>query len=92
VNVVYWAQTKLPTITHSLKDIPLMEREEVIELGNKKTIGIVLLVVGVIVSLLFVAADAIGIGDHPGFGYQQVIGTVVAAIVAVIGLVLALRG
>lgn len=52
-----------------------------------KTAGIVLLVVGVVVLLLFLLADVLGFGS-PGFGLQQIGGTIVGAIVAVVGLVL----
>ena len=58
-------------------------------MGNKKTIGIALLVVGVIVLIVSLAADAIGLGGAVGaFGYKQIIGAVVGVIVAVVGFVL----
>lgn len=58
---------------------------------NKKTIGIVLLVVGLAVLVLSLAADLIGIGRNPMFGYNQIIGAVVGAIVGVVGLILRLK-
>jgi hypothetical protein len=58
---------------------------------GKKTAGIVLLVVGIVVLLLSLAADPIGIGTSPGLGYQQIIGAIVGAVVAVVGLVLTLK-
>ena len=61
-------------------------------MGGKKTVGIVLLVVGIVVLLLSVLADVIGIGDQKVFGYQQIAAAVVGAIVAVVGLVLTLKG
>ena len=58
-------------------------------MGNKKTIGVALLVVGVIVLIVSLAADAIGLGGAIGaFGYKQIIGAVVGVIVAVVGFVL----
>jgi hypothetical protein len=54
---------------------------------NKKTIGIILLIVGAILLIVSLAADSIGIGV-PGFGLKQITGTVVGVIVAVIGFVL----
>jgi hypothetical protein len=60
-------------------------------MGGKKTTGIVLLVVGIIVLLLSLVADPIGIGGSPGFGYYQIGGTIVGAIVTVVGLVLTLK-
>ena len=52
--------------------------------------GIVLLVAGIVVLVLALAADPLGIGEGGGFGRNQVIGTVVGAVVAVAGLVLTL--
>jgi hypothetical protein len=63
------------------------KREEVTPMGGKKA-GIVLLVVGIVVLLLSLLADPIGIGGWPGFGYYQIGGAIVGAIVAVVGLVL----
>lgn len=60
-------------------------------MSTKKIVSIVLLVVGVIVLLLSLTADVLGIGVHVGFGYQQILGTIVGAILAVVGLVLILR-
>jgi hypothetical protein len=57
-------------------------------MGNKKTIGIALIVLGVVVLVVSLAADAIGLGGAPGFGYRQIIGTIVGVIVAVVGYVL----
>ena len=58
---------------------------------NKKTVGIVLLVVGIIVFALSLLADPIGIGGSSGFGSQQILGTIGGAIVVVVGLILTLR-
>ena len=58
---------------------------------NKKTVGIVLLVVGVILAILALIADRIGIGVVPGFGMKQIIATTVGVIMAVAGLVLTVR-
>jgi hypothetical protein len=64
----------------------------VIHVGSKKTVGVVLLVVGIIVLLVSVLADVIGIGNQTVFGYLQIAAAVVGAIVAVVGLVLTLKG
>lgn len=56
-------------------------------MDNKK-IGIALLVAGVVLLLLSLAADAIGIGGIPGYGYKQIAGIIVGVIAAVIGFVL----
>jgi hypothetical protein len=70
---------------------PMKKSEEVRQMGGKKTVGIVLLVVGVVILLLSLVADPIGIGGSPGFGRDQIIGTIGGAIVAVVGLVLTLK-
>ncbi len=58
----------------------------------KRIVGIVLLLVGVVVFVLALAADVIGIGGYPGFGSSQIAGIVAGAIAAVVGLVLTRRG
>jgi hypothetical protein len=55
-----------------------------------KTAGIVVLVVGIVVLLLSLLAYPIGLGG-PAFGPYQIAGTIVGAVLAVIGLVLTLR-
>ena len=55
---------------------------------NKKTIGIALLVIGVVVVLGSLAADSIGIGAAPGFGYKQIIGSLAGIVIAVTGFIL----
>ena len=54
---------------------------------GKNTVSIVLIIVGIVILGLSLVADLIGIGKDPGFGYQQTTGTVVGAIVTVVGLV-----
>ena len=56
----------------------------------RKTVGIVLLVVGIIVLALSLAANPLGIGNPAAFGSRQIIAAVVGAIGAVAGLVLML--
>ncbi len=60
-------------------------------MGNKKTIGIVLVVVGILLLILSLAADAIGIGGSPGIGYKQILGAVAGVVIAVVGYVLMSR-
>ena len=54
---------------------------------DKKQLGIVLLVVGVIILLVSLLADTIGIGGAARFGYRQIAGAVVGVILAVVGYV-----
>jgi hypothetical protein len=60
-------------------------------MGGKKTVGIVLLVVGIVVLLLSLLADVVGLGGAPRFGSNQIAGVIVGAIVTVVGLVLTLK-
>ena len=55
---------------------------------NNRTIGIVLLAVGVVLLIVSLAADLIGIGGAAGFGYRQIIGSITGAIVAIVGFVM----
>ena len=56
-----------------------------------RIVGIVLLVLGILVLLVSVAADPLGLGVSPRFGYRQIIGTIAGAIAAVVGLILVLK-
>ena len=69
----------------------IKKREEVTQMEGRKTAGIVLLVVGIGVLLLSLLADVLGIGTRAGFGYYQIGGIIVGAIVAIVGLVLTLK-
>jgi len=60
-------------------------------MASKKTVGLVLLIVGIVVLIVSVAGDVIGLGGSPGFGYKQIAGTVVGAIVVIVGVILMLR-
>ena len=57
----------------------------------KKTASIILLLVGIGLLVASLLADAIGIGDDPGFGRQQTMGTIAGAIVTAVGLFLTLK-
>jgi len=62
-------------------------------MGGRKTAGIVLLVVGFVVLVLSLFSDTLGLGgSNSVFGPYQIAGTIVGVIVAVVGLVLAIRG
>jgi hypothetical protein len=57
-------------------------------MGNKKTIGIILMAVGAVLLIGSLAVDAIGLGSSAGFGYKQTLGTVIGVIVAIVGFIL----
>jgi hypothetical protein len=70
----------------------LAERRGEVAQMEKKTIGIVLLVIGVVILILSLAADPLGIGGgNVVFGPRQIAGTVVGVIVLVVGLLLRLK-
>lgn len=57
-------------------------------MGGKKKIGIVLFGAGAVILILSLAADPIGIGGSPGFGWKQILGALAGAVLTVVGLVL----
>jgi hypothetical protein len=56
-----------------------------------KTASIILLLVGIGLLVCSLLADVIGIGDDPGFGSQQTMGSVVGAVLTAVGLFLTLK-
>ena len=56
-----------------------------------KTASIVLLVVGIGLLVVSLLADVIGIGDNPGFGKQQTMGTVAGVLITAAGLFFTLK-
>ena len=57
-------------------------------MGSKKTTGIVLFGAGAVILVLSLAADPIGIGGSPGFGWKQILGALAGAVLTVVGLAL----
>lgn len=55
---------------------------------SRKTLGLVLLVAGIVVLILSLLADPIGLGEAPGFGSNQIVGTIVGALLMMVGLIL----
>ena len=51
-----------------------------------KTRGLALITAGVLLALVSLAADALGLGGHPGIGWKQILGIVAGIGVAVMGL------
>jgi len=59
---------------------------------STKSIGYILIVIGVIILVLFLLADMLGMGSDPSvIGWIQLLGAAVGLIVAIVGVVLALR-
>jgi hypothetical protein len=60
---------------------------------SNKTLGTILLIVGIVVALVFALADVIGIGSYPsGFGLVQIVGLIVGLVLAVVGLYMLMAG
>jgi hypothetical protein len=52
---------------------------------SKRTIGIGLIVLGVILLIVSLAADALGIGGAPGIGVKQLTGAGLGVVVVIVG-------
>ncbi len=60
-------------------------------LKGQNAASLILLVVGIGLLGASLLADVIGIGDDPGFGAQQTMGTIAGAVIAAVALFLMLR-
>jgi hypothetical protein len=58
---------------------------------SQKTLGYVLVVVGVVVLLVSIFADALGLGNGTSFGWKQIAGSVGGVVVAAAGVWMAMR-
>ena len=57
---------------------------------DKKTIGIILIVLGIIALQISLTADITGIGADPdNFGWKQILGTAAGVVVIIAGIVVA---
>ena len=56
---------------------------------SKRKIGIVLVVLGVVLVIVSLAADVLGIGMGPGIGWKQMIATAGGIIVMLVGFLIA---
>ena len=57
-----------------------------------RALAVSLLVVGVLLFLFSLTADAIGIGEGTGVGWKQITGAVIGVVIAAIGIVRLRRG
>jgi hypothetical protein len=64
---------------------------EVVQLGVRRTIGVVLLIAGILCLVVGVAADPLGMGGSVGIGDRQIEGIGAGVIVISIGAVLMRR-
>ncbi|MBP1620580.1 MAG: hypothetical protein H6Q02_1347 [Acidobacteria bacterium] len=58
---------------------------------SKKAQGVVLLVVGVLLFLVSLAADALGVGAATGLGWKQIVGAVAGVVLAGAGMAMQRR-
>jgi len=58
---------------------------------NQRSIGIILLIIGLVLAALSLTADLIGLGEGSGFGYKQIAGLVVGVAGIIAGLVFLVR-
>jgi len=60
---------------------------------STRTIGFVLVALGVVIAVVSLAADAIGIGNQVelGIGWKQQLGTAFGVVMALVGVWLAMR-
>ena len=58
---------------------------------SKRTMGYMVIVLGVVVLIISLAADSLGIGGAPGIGWKQLTGAGVGLIVMIYGIWLASR-
>jgi len=57
-------------------------------MNNMRTISMISLVLGVVLVIVSVLADMIGVGSAPGFGYKQIVGSIVGIVLVGAGYVL----
>jgi len=55
---------------------------------GKKKAALVLLVAGTVILVLSLIGDLLGIGRSPGFGWNQILGIVIGAVLTIVGVVL----
>ena len=58
---------------------------------TNETGPILVLVIGIGLLVVSLLADVIGVGDDPGFGNQQTMGTIVGVLITAVGLYLTLK-
>jgi hypothetical protein len=58
---------------------------------TSKMASMVVLVIGIGLLVVSLLADVIGVGDDPGFGRQQTLGTIAGVIISGVGLFLTLK-
>ncbi len=60
-------------------------------MSSNKIASILVLVIGIALLAASLLADVIGLGDDPGFGNQQMLGTIAGVVITAFGLFFTLR-
>ena len=55
---------------------------------SRKSIGLALFIVGILISAVSLSADYIGLGQNNFIGYEQQTGIAIGLVIALVGLVL----
>ncbi len=58
---------------------------------SRKTLGIILVVLGIVVLIVAVFADSLGVGAKHGFGWKQIAASITGVVVAAVGVWLTRR-
>ena len=53
---------------------------------SKRTIGIILVVLGLALAVLSLVADQLGVGGTPGIGLRQIAGAIVGVVIVASGI------
>lgn len=51
-----------------------------------KSFAVIVVVAGILLVLASLAADAIGLGHWPGFGFRQILGTIIGIVLIWVGI------
>jgi len=51
-----------------------------------KSFAVIVVVAGILLVLASLAADAIGLGGWPGFGFRQILGTIIGLVLIGVGI------
>jgi hypothetical protein len=55
-------------------------------MAGKGIVNITLIAAGAVIAFVFAFADCLGVGSQPGFGFNQLTGTIIGVIIIGIGL------
>lgn len=55
---------------------------------TKKTVGVTLIIVGIVFLIMSLILDTVGIGSSPGFGNNQITGAVMGVLMIIVGWIL----